>query len=76
MVTEYGLKKKLEKEELQKKEAEASICFEALTKENAELKKENTALKQELKEIKEASDDGKGTDSKNSSRGAGASKAK
>lgn len=76
MATQYGLQNKLKKEKEKKANVESSKQNEALAKENAELKKENAVLKQQLKESEEASDDGKGTDSKNSSRGAGASKTK
>lgn len=75
MPTHYGLQNKLKKEKVKKENVEASKKIEALTKENAELTKENTALKKQL-EKKEASDDGKGTGSKNSSGSAGASKTK
>lgn len=68
MSTSYGL-------ETAKNKAKTKISVDtiALLKENADLKKENAKLK---KQLEEASDNGKGTDSKNSSRGAGASKTK
>lgn len=68
MSTSYGL----ETSKVKRKKQDNSD-LNHLKKENADLKKENEKLK---KQLEEASDDGKGTDSKNSSGRAGASKTK
>ena len=70
MATSYGLQTRLKK----KKTADSTNNeLQALQKENANLKRENTKLK---KQIKEASDNGKGTTGKNSSVNSGASETK